>query len=90
MLIAHLPAGYIIGSLFRNKAPQARGAMLSALVGGLCRHTRHMSGHGRRRRHSAASPCECSQHAAKRSLQTPWKSLGSRCCAIDAWRNARA
>ena len=33
MLIANLPAGYIIGSFFRNKVPQARGAMLSALVG---------------------------------------------------------
>lgn len=33
MLIAHLPAGYIIGSLARQKLPQARGAMLSALVG---------------------------------------------------------
>lgn len=33
MLIAHLPAGYIIGSLARNVAPRARGVMAAALVG---------------------------------------------------------
>lgn len=33
MLIAHLPAGYIIGSLARNAVPKAPGLMLAALVG---------------------------------------------------------
>ncbi|MEO5323703.1 metal-dependent hydrolase [Mesorhizobium sp. CC13] len=33
MLIAHLPAGYIIGSLARQKLPQAGALMLAAMVG---------------------------------------------------------
>lgn len=33
MLIAHLPAGYIIGSVARTTAPKAPGLMLAALVG---------------------------------------------------------
>lgn len=33
MLIAHLPAGYIIGSVARSAAPKAPGLMLAALVG---------------------------------------------------------
>ncbi len=33
MLIAHLPAGYVIGSLARRMAPDARSVMLAALAG---------------------------------------------------------